>query len=49
VVACDGGEAAACRHAGIVYTKGLGVPRDEDRGRRLSLKACKLGDPRACK
>ncbi|MDB4990920.1 MAG: Glycerol-3-phosphate transporter, ATP-binding protein UgpC [Myxococcaceae bacterium] len=46
--ACDEGHAPACRGLGGLHDKGLGVERDEVRGRALYVQACDGGDAPAC-
>lgn len=46
--ACDQGHAPACRGLGGLYERGLGVERDEARGRALHEQACEGGDAPAC-
>ncbi|MDB4975399.1 MAG: Sel1 domain protein repeat-containing protein [Myxococcaceae bacterium] len=46
--ACDEGHAPACRGLGGLHEKGLGVERDEVRGRALYVQACDGGDAPAC-
>ena len=46
--ACDEGHAPACRGLGGLHERGLGVERDELRGRALYVQACDGGDAPAC-
>jgi uncharacterized protein len=46
--ACEEGHAPACRGLGGLHERGLGVERDEARGRALYEQACGGGDAPAC-
>jgi uncharacterized protein len=46
--ACDEGHAPACRGLGGLHERGLGVERNEARGRALYEQACEGGDAPAC-
>lgn len=46
--ACDQGHAPACRGLGGLHERGLGVTKDEARGRALLEQACDGGDAPAC-
>lgn len=46
--ACEEGHAPACRGLGGLHEKGLGVDKDEGRGRALYEQACAGGDAPAC-
>lgn len=46
--ACDQGHAPACRGLGGLHERGLGVERDDARGKALYEQACAGGDARAC-
>ncbi|MET0339777.1 MAG: tetratricopeptide repeat protein [Polyangiales bacterium] len=46
--ACEEGHAPACRGLGGLHDRGLGVDKDESRGRALYEQACAGGDAPAC-
>lgn len=46
--ACEEGHAPACRGLAGLYEQGLGVEKDESRGRELYEQACDGGDAPAC-
>jgi len=46
--ACDQGHAPACRGLGSLHERGVGVDRDDSRGRALYVQACEGGDAPAC-
>ena len=46
--ACEEGHAPACRGLGGLHERGLGVDKDEARGRTLYEQACAGGDAPAC-
>ena len=47
-IACDGNLTQACYTLSTIYYNGWGVKKDYQKGHNLSLKACKLGNLKAC-
>lgn len=46
--ACEGGEAVACNNLGMFLVRGVGGPSDEEAGRVLMARACRMGHANAC-
>jgi TPR repeat protein len=42
------GNGAGCVSLSEMYTKGSGVPQDQNRAAQLRKKACDLGDAEVC-
>jgi TPR repeat protein len=47
-LACDGGVLPSCTNLGLMHRDGLGIAKDEARGRALLEKACTAGYAPAC-
>jgi hypothetical protein len=45
---CDQGDGFGCFNAGVVFSRGLGVPPDEERAMEYFRRACGAGDDEAC-
>jgi len=46
--ACSGGDAASCRSAGFLYSKGLGLAQDYKRAADFYKQSCDMGDMPGC-
>lgn len=45
---CTGGNAKSCHAAGLMYTRGVGVEKDDGRAKKLFSEACKAGNADSC-
>jgi hypothetical protein len=46
--ACDGNVRESCTNLGLMYLRGLGIDKNEPKGRALLQKACSAGYKPAC-